>query len=150
MHTLQVRQMSALSRSRLVTVTRQTPLLIAAQALCSTQIGLVVVCEATGAMAGIISKTDIIRQISHCMGGACRTLAQELMTRDTVTCQPDDLLHDVMTTMHTRGLVHLPVLGPDRCPVGVVNARDALRVLVTQGQYEQAQLFDYVMGVGYH
>ena len=150
MHTLQVHQMGDLARSRLVTVTSQTPLLIAAQALCDTQIGLVVVCDSTGAMAGVISKTDIIRQISHCMGGACRTLVQELMTREAVTCQPDELLHDVMTRMQAHGLVHLPVLGADRCPVGVVNARDALRVLVTQGQYEQAQLFDYVMGVGYH
>ena len=72
------------------------------------------------------------------------------MTREAVTCQPDELLHDVMTRMQAHGLVHLPVLGADRFPVGVVNARDALRVLVTQGQYEQALLFDYVMGVGYH
>ena len=70
MHTLQVHQMGDLARSRLVTVTSQTPLLIAAQAMCDTQIGLVVVCDSTGAMAGVISKTDIIRQISHCMGGA--------------------------------------------------------------------------------
>ena len=147
MHTLQIQQADALSRSKLVTVTLETPLLIAPQQFSGTQLGLVVVCEANGTMAGVISKTDIIRQIGHCMGSACRTLAQDLMTRDVVTWQPNDLLHKVLSKMQAHGLVHVPLVDQTRCPVGVVNARDALRLLVTQGQYEQAQLCDYVMGV---
>ena len=150
MHTLQVHQMDAISRSRLVTVTLQTPLLVAAQRLCKTQIGLVVVCNADGVMAGVISKTDVVRQMGQCVGGACRTVAEDLMTRDVITCRPTDLLHNTLTSMQEQGLVHLPVLDADHRPVGVVNARDALRVMVAQGQFEQSQLFDYVMGVGYH
>ena len=49
-----------------------------------------------------------------------------------------------------RGLVHLPLLDGDRRPIGVVNARDALRALVQAGEYEEALLRDYVMGIGYH
>ena len=101
-------------------------------------------------MAGVISKTDIIRHISTCQGGACRTLSGEVMTTDVVACRPSDLLHEVLSTMQARGLVHLPMLDAGQRPVGVVNARDALRALVAQGNYEQSQLFDYVMGVGYH
>ena len=52
--------------------------------------------------------------------------------------------------MHKHSLVHVPVLGHDKRPLGVVNARDAIRALVDEGQFEQSQLFDYVMGVGYH
>ena len=150
MQTLQVHQMEAVSRSRLVIVTLQTPLLVAAQSLGKTQIGLVVVCDANGALAGVISKTDIVRQIGTCVGGACRTLAQELMTSAVVTCQPSDLLHTVLIQMQALGLVHMPVVDADQRPTGVVNARDALRALVADGEFEQSQLFDYVMGVGYH
>jgi len=34
-------------------------------------------------------------------------------------------------------------------PSGVINARDALRELLAQEQYEESLLRDYVMGVGY-
>lgn len=149
MDTLRVNSLSAVTRSRLATVLRQTPLLQAAQHLSDTQIGLVVVCEESGAMSGVIGKSDIVRQIGHCAGSACRALASELMTTDVIFCQPTDLLADVLTLMHEHGLVHVPVLDAERCPVGVVNARDALRALVAEGQYEQSQMFDCVMGVGY-
>lgn len=52
--------------------------------------------------------------------------------------------------MQTLGLVHMPVVDARQRPTGVVNARDALRALVADGEFEQSQLFDYVMGVGYH
>ena len=150
MNTTRVTHLSAVTRSRLATVTLQAPLLEAAQRLTDPQIGLVMVCDADGVMAGVISKTDVLQQISHCLGSACRTLASELMTKDVISCQPTDLLSDVLALMQQHGLVHVPVLDAYQRPIGVFNARDALRALVTSGQYEQSQLFDYVMGVGYH
>ena len=150
MDTLRVASLGATARSRLATVPRQALLLEAAQCLSETHIGLVVVCAADGGMCGVIGKSDIVRQIGHCAGSACHTLASDLMTKDVLSCQPTDLLSDVLALMHKHGLVHVPVLDSGRCPVGVVNARDALRALVAQGQNEQALLFDYVMGVGYH
>lgn len=150
MHTLQVHQMGAVLQSRMVKASLQTLLRMAAQSLCTPQIGLVVVCDANGVLAGVISKTDVVRQMGHCAGGACRALVQDLMTKEVTTCRPTDLLQGVLATMQARGLVHLPVLDADDRPVGVVNARDALRVMVSRGNFEQSQLFDYVMGVGYH
>ena len=150
MHTLRVTHLNAVMHSRLATVTLQTPLLQAAQRLSETHIGLVVVCHPDGAMAGVISKSDIVRQIGHCMGSACHTLASALMTTDVMCCEPTELLSDVLARMQEHGLVHVPVLDPHKRPLGVVNARDALRALVAEGEYEQSLLFDYVMGVGYH
>lgn len=150
MPTLQINRLHAVTRSRLAMVTLQTPLLEAAQHLTDTQIGLMVVCDPDGVIAGVISKSDIVRQIGHCVGSACHTLASELMTNNVISCQPTDLLPDVLALMQEHGLVHVPVLDPYQRPVGVVNARDALRALVAEGQYEQSLLLDYVMGVGYH
>ena len=48
-----------------------------------------------------------------------------------------------------RGFVHVPVVDAQHKPSGVLNARDALRELWAEGQYEEALLRDYVMGVGY-
>ena len=52
--------------------------------------------------------------------------------------------------MQQRGLVHVPLLDDQRRPIGVVNARDALRALVQAGEYEETLLREYVMGIGYH
>lgn len=150
MQTLQVNDLEAVTRSRLATVPLHTPLREVAQRLSGTQIALVAVCDADGVLAGVISKTDIVRQIGHCMGSACCTLASHVMKTDVVTCEPTDLLEGVLDLMRTRGLVHLPVLDACKHPVGIVNARDILRALLAQGEYEQSLLFDYVMGVGYH
>ena len=147
---LRVNHLHAVAQSRLVTVTLQTPLLEAAQRLSSTQIGLVVVCDLGGAIAGVISKSDVVRQIGHCLGSACQTLACDLMTTDVVCCYADDCLSDVLAVMEQRSMVHLPLLDDKRRPIGVLNARDALRALVQAGEYEETLLREYVMGIGYH
>lgn len=51
--------------------------------------------------------------------------------------------------MGKRGFVHVPVLDEHSEPSGVVNARDALGVLLEEEQYEESLLRDYVMGIGY-
>ena len=150
MHTTRVDHLSAVTHARLATVTLQTPLLEAAQQLSQTHIGLVVVCDTDGVIAGVVSKGDIVRQIGHCQGNTCHTLVSELMTTKVIGCEPSDLLSDVLTVMQEHGLVHVPVLDAHQRPLGVVNARDALRALVAEGDYEQSLLLDYVMGVGYH
>lgn len=145
-----VRNIQTITRSRLVTISVDTPLLIAARTLSDTHISLVVVCDADGVMAGVITKTDLVKKIGHCLGSACQTLAAELMVSDVASCSPGDLLSDVLSMMEKRGFVHFPVVDADRRPLGVVNARDALRVLIADEQYEESLLRDYVMGVGYH
>ena len=150
MNIKRVSNMDAIARSRLVTISVDTPLLEAARSLSDTQISLVVVCDADGVMAGVITKTDLVKKIGHCLGSACQTLASELMVSDIASCRPTDLLSDVLTLMEKSGFVHFPVVDANRKPLGVVNARDALRVLVADGEYQESQLRDYVMGVGYH
>ena len=48
-----------------------------------------------------------------------------------------------------RGFVHVPVIDEEAMPWGVVNARDALRLLWAEEKYEEVLLRDYVMGIGY-
>ena len=71
------------------------------------------------------------------------------MTKDFTTCVPEELLSDVLATMHVRGLIHVLLMGADNQPTGVLNARDGLRALLAAGNYEEALLRNYVMGLGY-
>ncbi len=52
--------------------------------------------------------------------------------------------------MKERGLKNIPVVGQDSRPIGVLNARDALEVLLQEVEYEELMLREYVMCVGYH
>lgn len=139
----------AVARSRLLTVTPDALLSEVAALLSSAQISVVVVCDAAGATVGVITETILIRHLGLAPADFFTTRAGDVMTPDFTACAPEDLLSDVLAMMHTRGLIHVLLLGPDRQPLGVLNARDGLRVLLAAGSYEEALLRNYVMGIGY-
>ena len=137
------------ARERLVTIADDAPLIEAARLLRSGT-DLLVVCGLGGVMTGIITKTDVVGQISHCQGCTCVTAASLAMTRDVVLCRPEDPLQDVWSSMKERGLKNIPITDQNAHPLGVLNARDALQLLLKEVQYEEVLLRDYVMGIGYH
>lgn len=149
MNTKLVSSIDAVAHSRLATISVDALLVDVAKLLSDTQVSLVVVCDSEGAMVGVITKTNIVQQIGRCGGSACTTAAADVMTRDVAYCRPTDCLPDVLSTMEKRGLVHVPVVDENSRPLGVVNARDALRALFAEEKYEESLLRDYVMGVGY-
>jgi CBS domain-containing protein len=100
-------------------------------------------------MTGVVTKTDIVRQLSHCSGSGCTAPVAAVMTRDITCCRLDDALQDVWSIMKERNLLHVPIVDEGFRPIGVVNARDALLVLLEGSEYEEALLRDYVMGIGY-
>jgi len=144
-----VSSIEAVARSRLVTVSADASLVDVAKLLSATHISLVVVCNSDGVMVGVITKTNVIRQIGLCGERACTSPAADAMTRDVAYCRPTDALSDVLSMMEQRGFVHVPIVDENSKPVGVINARDALRAMMAEGKYEASLLRDYVMGVGY-
>lgn len=146
---LLVSSIEAVARSRLVTVTVDALLAQVAALLSSSQISLVVVCDESGAAAGVITETILVRQLGFGQADLFSTRAGDVMVQDFAACQATHSLAEVLTLMHERGLTHVPVLDDNKRPVGVVNARDGLRALLAQGHYEEALLRNYVMGIGY-
>jgi CBS domain-containing protein len=100
------------------------------------------------AMVGIVTRTNVVRQMAFCQGCGCTAAAGTVMTKDVTSCRPDDLLY-VWSLMKERKLVHVPIVGDDLKPLGVINARDALLILLEGLEYEEGLLRDYVMGIGY-
>lgn len=143
-----VEQLLPAARARLVTIAGDATLLDAARLL-RAGTDLVVVCGPTGAVAGVITKTDVVARISEYQGAACTTAAALVMSADVLQCAPDDLVRDVWSKMKSRGLKNIPVAGVDGRPVGVLNARDVLSALLKKVSGEESLLRDYVMGVGY-
>lgn len=149
MHSILVKKIEALARSRLMTVSADALLVDVANLLSDTHISLVVVCNSHGAMVGVITKTDIVQQIGRSCESIGTTVACDVMTRNVTSCCPTDSLLDALSMMEKSSFVHLPVIDEKSKPSGVVNAGDALRALMAEGKYEAAMLRDYVMGIGY-
>jgi CBS domain-containing protein len=136
------------AREKLITVADDAPLIEAAKLL-HAGADLVVVCDSAGLLEGVITKTDIVAQISQCQDNNYITSAELVMTRDVVLCVPKDFLHEVWTRMKIRALKHVPVVDEESKPLGLLHARDILQVLLRESESEDALLRDYVMGVGY-
>lgn len=137
------------ARGRLVTVNANGLLIEAAKLLNGPQFNLVVVCDDAGKMAGVISKTDVVGRISHCTGCSCTMAAAEVMTKEVAFCRQGDWVNDVWSVIKERGLKNVPVVDDNSVPIGILNAKDVLQVLLGEVEYEEQLLRDYVMCVGY-
>lgn len=144
-----VEKMLTTARERLVMVSCDAPLIEAARLLGTTNADLVVVCSREGYLSGVITKTDVVRQISHCQGSSCTVAVSTIMTDNVVFCRQTDLVSDVWAIMKERRLKNIPVTDEASVPIGLLNARDALEVLLTEVKQEETLLRDYVMCVGY-
>lgn len=143
-----VETMLQAGREKLATVSDDARLIEVARLLTSGT-DLVVVCDGMGVLQGVVTETDVVRQISVCEGATCMCPASSVMTRDVVLCRASDRLRDVSAQMKARHLKNIPVVDANDRPVGVLTARAVLRVLLGEAEYEEAQLSDYVKGVGY-
>ena len=144
-----VASVEGVAQSRLLTVVASELVVEVAALLSSAQISVVVVCDAAGAAAGVITETILVRRLGLGQADFFTTRAGDVMTPEFTACTPQDVLSDVLAMMHTRGLIYVLVLGADKQPLGVLNARDGLRALLAAGNQEEALLRNYVMGVGY-
>ncbi len=138
-----------IAKKRLVTLDAGAPVIEAAKLLSMPDTHLVVACDPHGAMAGVLTKADIVRQISHCTGCSCTEGVADIMTREVVKCGPDDYLRNVWDIMKSKALKQLPISDARSRPLGVLYANDALQLLLQEVEYEEDLLRDYVMGMGY-
>lgn len=138
------------AHKRLVTIGDDAPLIAAAALLRDIDTDLIVVCGSDGLLTGVITRSDVVRQISHCQGASCMAAASAVMTKAVVNCHPGDHLRTVWSLMRERHLKNIPILDQSSRPIGVLNARDALEALLEEVEHEEDLLRDYVMCVGYH
>ena len=137
------------ARERLVTISGSAPVKDAAALMAKPHTDLVVVCGQDGRMVGVLTKTDIVGQITRCVGNGCTARADTIMTRDVASCQTCEPLRDIWSMMKARRLQRISVVDQIGPPVGIISARDALQALLGEVESDETLLRDYVMNVGY-
>jgi CBS domain-containing protein len=142
-----VERLHALTSSRLAVVGRDATVQDAALPLSRPGVGLVLVCNATGSLEGVISKSDLIRHLSS--PNHASPPASALMSKAVITCGPKDDVREVWQTMAARSLQNVPVINDGAKPLGILDIRDAMKVLFEEEELQERMLFNYVTGVGY-
>ena len=66
-----------------------------------------------------------------------------------MSCTPEDDLHEVWQTMAANSLQNIPVVDADGRAIGILDIRDAMKILFEREEIQEQILSNYVAGVGY-
>jgi arabinose-5-phosphate isomerase len=91
-------------------------------------LGLAIVVEEGGRLAGFISDGDLRRFLGRAGNQALEHRAADCMTRSPVTIGAKDLATQALNIMEARRITALPVLGADGTLAGVVHIHDLWRI----------------------
>ncbi|QJE72330.1 CBS domain-containing protein [Aerophototrophica crusticola] len=131
--------------STIITTRPEEPIGTVAQLLHVNRIGAVLVVDAKGEIAGIISERDIVRGLASHGAAVLDMPVSSLMTRKVVHCAPTDTVASVMGLMTSGRFRHLPVLEQGRL-VGVISIGDVVKHRLEEYTQEVESLRDYVSG----
>ena len=122
---MKVSTILATKGNKLITIAPEQPIQEAVALLDRHNIGAIVVLNASGALAGILSERDIVRQLGHHSDLLAQSV-NTVMTSKVVTCLPQDDLMSVAHVMTERRFRHLPVV-EDGALLGIISIGDVLK-----------------------
>jgi CBS domain-containing protein len=125
-------------------VTPGTSVAEVAQQLSSRRIGSVLVLSDRSEVLGIVSERDVVRATATHGAKALELEARQVMTRDVVTCDPDNSIDEVMQTMTNGRFRHLPVVHHGEL-LGLVSIGDVVKARLEETQYEAEALKAYIV-----
>jgi CBS domain-containing protein len=123
-----------------MTILDTAPLAAAAKALADEHIGALVVTDASGRLAGVVSEREVVRALARHGAAALNRRVREVMAAAT-TVQPQDSVRHVMTIMTERRARHLPVVNGTRV-VGLLSIGDVIKSRLSEKEAENRVLQD--------
>jgi len=123
---LAVESVAALEPRDPVTVPVSAKLGVAIQLMLDRGVGALLVVEADGRLAGILTERDFLTKVAGQPDYASLPV-EGFMTRNPETVSRDDSLAFALGKMDAGGYRHMPVVSSAACPSGVISVRDILR-----------------------
>ena len=105
------------------------------------RIGAVIISPDGKSVIGILSERDILHALAVHGTALLALKAEDLMTREVVTCSREDTLQSVMVKMTQRRIRHLPVVEQGQL-VGIVSIGDAVKSRLEEVELEANVLRD--------
>ncbi len=114
-----------------------------AQVMAANGIGAILVCNANGELAGILSERDIMRAIAEKGASALDDRVSSHMTTKVITTDPGSTVVNVMQRMTAGRFRHMPVLHDGKL-TGVVSIGDLIKYRLSELEDEQQALKEYI------
>lgn len=127
----------------IVSVLPETPIMEIVETISSRRIGAVLVLDASGQLAGIVSERDVVKALAR-KGAEVHTLsAADVMTATVTTVTPQTSINQAMELMDKGYFRHLPVVDDGKL-VGIISVRDVVRARIERHEDEAASLRTYI------
>ena len=128
-----------------VTVGPEASVSDAAKLLSERKIGSVVVSSDGKSADGILSERDIVRELGIRGAGCMTDKVSAMMTRDLITCGPDDSADKVLMQMTQGRFRHMPVFQNGEM-IGLITLGDAVKARLQEVSMEKEALEGMIMG----
>lgn len=117
----------------------------AVKVLVEKNIGSLIVMDEKGAIAGIITERDVLKQCNQCLESFRDVKIEDAMTKNLIVASPDDDLDYVENIMTENRIRHLPIISNQRV-AGMISIGDLVNVLRGECKVENRYLKDYISG----
>lgn len=114
----------------------------AAALMSAKKVGVLVVCDAKGAVQGVVSERDIVNGLTQFGKGVADMAVRNIMSQPVVSCRPVDPVKKILEVMTERRIRHLPVVDGAGALQGIVSIGDAVNHRLREAQMESAVLRD--------
>jgi CBS domain-containing protein len=132
----------------LVTAKKDMTVRAACRLMTEHKIGAVLVLE-NERIAGIFTERDALNKILSAGLDPDGTRLEQVMVSNLQTITPDKPLSYALYMMAEGGFRHVPVVGQDGAPLGMVSARDALGQDMVDLERELKHLQELETSIGY-
>ncbi len=129
----------------ILTTSPDTALLEAIAKLNEHNVGSLLVVQ-NDELTGIITERDVLHAVSDDDTELADMKVGDIMTRDLITCQPNENLDKIMVLMTEKRIRHLPVLEEGKL-TGLISIGDAVKGRLREIEAEAQDLKDYIRGV---
>ena len=140
---MKVREILAIKGEHVHTIDPERTVLDAVALLVEHGIGALLVRDAAGAVAGIISERDVLRVSRDRSGDLGSIRISDVMTRDLIVCVPDDDVDYAMGIVTKNRVRHLPVMDGGRV-AGMISIGDLVKARLDAAEYENRYLREYI------
>jgi len=140
---MSVRDILANKGHDIYSVSKDAKLREAISLLNEKNIGVVLVTDEGGKLAGILSERDVIRRSLAQETGFRDELVTKFMTENVFTVSTEASIDDVMGIMTNSKIRHVPVMDGDELQ-GLVSIGDVVKRKIADAENEAAMMREYI------
>lgn len=111
--------------------------------LAQHRIGAVLVLDAAGGIAGILSERDLVRAMHRHGRAVFDKRVDDLMTSPVVTCSPKDPVAAIEGMMTSQRFRHVPVVEDGKL-IGMISIGDVVKTRIQEAEAEVDALRRYI------